>query len=343
MKKHFIIIALAITAILLVVGCKKSSDSASSASSKGSIYGTITDFATGEPVRNANVQLRPGGETTLTGYDGMYEFKDIDDGDYSITVSKAEYTDLIDPFIISVRDGRRMKRDVQIQKQSAVLTIVDNNQNPITELDFGSAGVSQKTFNIFNSGTVNLRVEITKTANWITQISPSTETVNMGSTKAISVTINRSLLSVGENITTIVISTNAGGVELIVKATNDGNNLNDLVVELHNAGLMVQKMDLGCSDWYTAQSVCQNSHIANYNDWRLPTLDELLIIYHYKDAIGGFVDNEIYGYEAYWSSDSPNGGNWGWSYYTIHFFDGSSSLDDWGWSNHVRAVRSTTE
>lgn len=66
------------------------------------IYGIVSDFATGEPVANANVQLRPTGETTLTGSDGRYEFKGIDKGDYSISVSKVEYTDLIDDYIITV-------------------------------------------------------------------------------------------------------------------------------------------------------------------------------------------------------------------------------------------------
>jgi Protein of unknown function (DUF1566). len=320
-----------------MTGCQKSSDSASSLPPKGSIYGIITDFQTGEPVRNANVQLRPSGETTLTGSNGIYEFADINDGDYSITVSKAEYTDLIDDYVISVRDGRRMKRDVQIQKQSAVLSIVDNNQAPLHELDFGSAGVSQKTFNIFNSGTVNLRFEITKTANWITDINPSNETVNMGSTRAISVTINRSLLSIGENITTIVISTNSGGVELLVKAINDGNNINDLVVELHDAGLMVQKMDLGCWNLYAADEICQNSHIANYNDWRLPTIDELEILFNHKEYIGDF-DGDYY-----WSStkrDSPYSSED--TYYTYRFLYSASwtTFDLVSRLHYVRAVRS---
>ena len=41
----------------------------------GSIYGTVTDYATGEPVGNVSIKLRPSGEATLTGNDGSYEFK----------------------------------------------------------------------------------------------------------------------------------------------------------------------------------------------------------------------------------------------------------------------------
>ena len=72
----------------------------------GSIYGIVTDKATGEPVKNANVQLRPSGETTLTGTDGRYEFVDLKNGEYSITVSKTEYTDLWrSPVMIALEDA----------------------------------------------------------------------------------------------------------------------------------------------------------------------------------------------------------------------------------------------
>ena len=54
----------------------------------GSIYGIVTDKATGEPVKNANVQLQPTGETSLTGNDGRYEFLELKNGNYSIKVSK---------------------------------------------------------------------------------------------------------------------------------------------------------------------------------------------------------------------------------------------------------------
>lgn len=77
------------------------------------IYGHVTDYETGEDVVHASVQLRPGGDTTLTGSDGMFEFRGLPSGDYSITVSKAGYSDLVDDFVITVRD-RMVRRDVQI-------------------------------------------------------------------------------------------------------------------------------------------------------------------------------------------------------------------------------------
>ena len=118
---------------------------------KGSIYGVVTDKATGEPVKNANVQLRPLGETTLTGADGRYEFVDLKDGDYTLVVSKTEYTDLIDDYVIAVDGSKAIRRDVQIEKIPALFRILDASGNDIEELDFGSmADDNIRLFNIFN-------------------------------------------------------------------------------------------------------------------------------------------------------------------------------------------------
>ena len=58
--------------VLLFLLCLMSCDNSSminqpSENDSGGICGVVTDFATGEPIKNANVQLRPTGETTLTG------------------------------------------------------------------------------------------------------------------------------------------------------------------------------------------------------------------------------------------------------------------------------------
>ena len=67
--------------------------------SYGMIYGAVTDIAQGDAVANANVSLRPGGETTLTGSDGIYEFHNVHAGNYTIVVSKSGYEELIDDYV----------------------------------------------------------------------------------------------------------------------------------------------------------------------------------------------------------------------------------------------------
>ncbi len=69
MKEHVVKFAALLLVCCAMLGCGKTDDPSDGGNSgSGSIYGTVTDLATGSPVSNANVQLRPGGETTLTGY-----------------------------------------------------------------------------------------------------------------------------------------------------------------------------------------------------------------------------------------------------------------------------------
>lgn len=196
-----------------------------STSDSGSIYGCVTDFATGDPVSNANVQLRPSGETTLTGYDGMYEFLDIPDGNYSITVSKAEYSELIDDYVIEVKNGKRMRRDVQIEKLPTSLRITDMNGSDISMLDFGEdASMVAKTFNIFNNGTVSISCQLVYSCNWISSVSSIPTSISPGQTEPVTVSINRALLSTGQNTTILTVSSNNGSTELVVKATSTMGN-----------------------------------------------------------------------------------------------------------------------
>lgn len=186
----------------------------------GGIYGTVTDYATGEPVGNANVKLKPTGETTLTGSDGTYEFKDLDPNKYSLHLSKAEYADLDDDYVITVETGKKAKRDVQMRKQTASLKITDMAGNDITELDFGiTESITSKSFNIFNNGTLNITCEVNYECVWISSVSNITNPITPGQTVTVTVTIDRSRLSGGENSTFLHIVSNNGSNELKVTAT----------------------------------------------------------------------------------------------------------------------------
>lgn len=321
-----------LSALLLVCiamfGCGKDNG-------RGSIYGIVTDYSTGEPVKNANVQLRPSGETTLTGYDGNYEFLNVPCGNYSLKVSKEGYSDLIDDYVIEIQDGKQTKRDVQIKRIPSSLQIYDNDSHEISELDFGAnEGVTQKTFNIFNGGSQSINYEITNTAVWVLNISQSSGTINVGSTCPIVITINREKLADGLNTTTLLItSSEDGGKELVVKAKKGGSDSN-LVVELPAANLMVQKEDLGTVDWNSAQLLCNNSTVAEFNDWRLPTKEELMTLYSNRSLIGGF-SNERYWSSSYiYSSDDTK------RPYYVDFSNGALSSDYNHYLYHVRAVRS---
>lgn len=227
--KHLFSILTALFAVLaFLVSCSGGSNGSNGSGgsgndttgSSGGIYGHVTDFATGEDVANANVQLRPGGDTTLTGSDGMFEFQNLASGDYLITVSKAGYTDLIDDFVITVRD-RMVRRDVQLKKESATLRIVDDAGNDIDVLDFGAEidDVSRQ-FNIFNDGSEKLEWEISFSVDWIKSVSKESGELKAGGTQGIIVNIDRTLLRDGENLTKLHITSDNGNKQLGIKATN---------------------------------------------------------------------------------------------------------------------------
>jgi hypothetical protein len=66
-------------------------------------------------------------------------------------------------------------------------------------------------------------------------------------------------------------------------------------VELSSANIAVQKTDISSGEinWTTAKSLCENSNLSGYTDWRLPTLDELTAMYNSRTVIGGFKQGSV--------------------------------------------------
>lgn len=211
MKKLISITSMFFAIVIVWQGCTKPEET-------GSIYGTVTDFDTGEPVKNANVTLIPSGETTLTGSDGTYMFQDLKKGDYNLSLSKAGYKDLIDDYKIQLAVGKSVRRDVQMKIKS--LRITDMAGEDIDELDFGSEGDDvSRIFNIFNDSGETISWEIITTANWIESPETGTSgTLQAGGNKGVVVKIDRSKLQQGDNTTTMHITSNNGNQQLTIKA-----------------------------------------------------------------------------------------------------------------------------
>ena len=107
-------------------------------------------------------------------------------------------------------------------------------------------------------------------------------------------------------------------------------------------GVVVAMQDQGaapCCDanWSDAKAIVNDAskHDANgakFNDWRLPTRDELMLIYYQRDSIGGFTDT-LY----YWSSaELDNYYAWGQLFW---YGDGSQENYPKTTRSNVRAVR----
>lgn len=187
----------------------------------GSIYGTVVDKATGEPIKAAGVELSPSGLKTVTGSEGQFEFTELDPGKYTLIITKTGYVDGVSG-TIEVKPGQQAKGDVQIEKLPPALKVVDDNRQEISILDFGSAEDDvARSFSLFNDGTENLEWQLTITADWIKSVSKTTGTISAGGTQALIITIDRAKLSSGENKTTVHITSNSGNKQLVVTATNN--------------------------------------------------------------------------------------------------------------------------
>lgn len=212
-------------------------------STKGSIYGTVTDFVTGDPVSNVNVRLNPNGETTLTGSDGIYQFDNVEFGQYWLSLSKYGYEDLDDDYVIVIQENQSARRDVQIKSSVSSFQVLMNGQQEDV-LDFGKdPSLNVLNFLIVNQGATEMLINIEGSNNWISlpynmhqiHIKP-----NEGFTAKVE--IKRSLLNVGENVGNLVISSGTQTQSLTVKAEGIGMPMvTDLVLsDIHTWYLNAQ-------------------------------------------------------------------------------------------------------
>ena len=210
--KKIILISLIFAILAFFVDC--------GGSEPGSIYGVVSDKATGEPIKNAGVELLPVGLKTVTGSDGSFEFLDISSGHYNLLVTKTGYSDTKSS-TITVESGKKTKGDVQLEKAPAALRIIDDKGKEIEELDFGAKldDVS-RSFNIFNDSPDSINWEITVTAEWIKSVSKESGNLAAGDTLGIIVVIDRSLLREGENLSQLHITSSNGNKQLAIKAIN---------------------------------------------------------------------------------------------------------------------------
>ena len=97
-------------------------------------------------------------------------------------------------------------------------------------------------------------------------------------------------------------------------------------VKIGNLEVMTE--DLGKMNWEDAKKAC-----ADLGDgWRLPTKDELNVLYQNMDKIGGFTTN----YPCYYWSSTEYDNNYAWR----QMFSNGFQVDYFKYSNYyVRAVR----
>lgn len=112
------------------------------------------------------------------------------------------------------------------------------------------------------------------------------------------------------------------------------------IISIPTLGLMIQKYDISSgANLSTASTLCQNSAVGGYSDWRLPTKGELQSLYSYAvsvnwntNSVGYFTHNSASG-SKYWS------GTYYKSYYYVDMSNGNTSYANTDNTYRVRAVR----
>lgn len=228
MKNSFRYILIFLTAALLLWTCKEPEYDV-----YGTIYGTVTDAETKEPVSGAQVILSPGNLTAVTGSSGSYEFTELEAGQYRLAVSAQDYN--TDSRQVTVISGERILCDMQLSpvKQEAGMELSR------TTLDFGTR-LDELTFDIENTGNAGaLDWAITNlTAEWLS-VSPMEGSVNVGRSTSVKVTVDRRLID--KDVSTTFNVEAAGGSQAVkVSVSYDDGSSNKAKMRLS-----VTQLDFG--------------------------------------------------------------------------------------------------
>lgn len=177
----------------------------------GNISGTVKDYSGGQFIENCKVSLSPGGKSTTTASNGVYEFNDLQPGDYTLSFSKAGYND--ESTSVTVVAGQTANVSAMLKAKSAFVLSE-------TVLDFGDLE-SSKIFYAFNNSDADCLFTISNSPSWLS-LSQERGTVKAGSSESISATIDRNSVGYGEFSQTLNVAYSgktSGSVSLIVRFT----------------------------------------------------------------------------------------------------------------------------
>lgn len=198
MKKYRI---LYIICLLLIISCAKDIIDLTS-----SIEGIVKDNVTSEPLQGVSITLSPSGKSATTGNDGRYSFPELDAGNYSIEFSKVGYE--ANKKEVTVLAGKPMQVDAMLNKITNALII-----NPTT-LNFGDLETSKTLFVSCLEQLGDIRYTIKVDADWISLSKSDGNATSAGD--KITITIDRSKLSIGNYEKNITITSSYGEVVIPV-------------------------------------------------------------------------------------------------------------------------------
>ena len=172
----------------------------------GSIEGVVKDNATSVPLQGVSITLSPSGKSVTTGSDGRYSFPELDAQNYSIEFSKVGYE--ANKKEVTVLAGRPICVDAMLNKITNALTV-----NPTT-LNFGDLETSKTLFVSSLEQLGDIRYTIKVDADWISLSKSDGNATSTGD--KITITIDRSKLSIGNYEKNITVTSSYGEVVIPV-------------------------------------------------------------------------------------------------------------------------------
>ncbi|MBS9766622.1 MAG: carboxypeptidase regulatory-like domain-containing protein [Flavobacteriaceae bacterium] len=213
MKKTILLLAMLIATFTTITSCKEEEP----LETTGGITGTVTEDGTSQLISDAVVTLLEVSQSYKTGSDGKFEIKNLEEKDYTVTVSKAGYK--TNKKQVTIKAGMVTNLDFTLEKNVAILKVTPE------QLDFGS-DKEKMTFTIANGNpktTLQWLIEKPQSASWLS-LSDSNGNLTAGD-KIITVTVDRSKMP----------NTQVYTASLVVKATN-GKGSATVTVSAENRG-----------------------------------------------------------------------------------------------------------
>lgn len=205
----------------LMTGCAKDE-----ASTFGGISGVVKDKITAEALAGVRVSIMPGGNSSVTGEDGNFQFKDLDAADYTVSFMKEGYVS--DSKKVTVSPGMNRDASVTLEPIVPVLTVTPS------KLEFGNE-LTTLALDITNTGKGTLQWSIAEEISWLTCQPDKGSTINESSSVVVSV--SRSEMERGNYNGMLVISSNGGSQEIPVSMSVESVNLNVTPTEVNFGSL----------------------------------------------------------------------------------------------------------
>ena len=217
---HLYIIIILSFGALLFTSCKSKEEP----KLLGSVYGTVIDKNTSNPIQNAGVELMTNGkmlQKTITGSDGLFEFPKVEAGIYNLCITKSGYLEYQTTDILVNEDSKDKPVHILLEKLPPALTILDGDGNKIDTIEFGDLKNDIiRSFNIFNDCENMLDWQITWAESWI-ELNKDRGQLKANGFQTIVIKIDRSKLISGINNATLIITSDNGNKELFVLATGE--------------------------------------------------------------------------------------------------------------------------